>query len=83
MKALADIEHERWANWQRHLHCKGRRRPDGSLLLSAELVSRWERQSATPYKDLSEKEKESDREQIRKCLPTIVSALRGPARQNV
>lgn len=75
LEALATIEHERWAHWQRYMHGKGARQTDGSMLFPAELVDRWERQMATPYWELSEKEKESDREQVRKYLPLIVDAL--------
>jgi hypothetical protein len=38
-------------------------------------VARWEQQMATPYADLSEPEKESDREQVRLYLPVIEAAL--------
>lgn len=73
---LADIEHARWAKWQRYLHAKAEKQIDGSLLIPAELVERWERQIATPYQALSEDEKESDREQVREYLPVIKDALR-------
>jgi hypothetical protein len=72
---LADIEHERWAHWQRYMHSKCLRKPDGSLLVPAELVARWEKQIETKYAELDDKEKESDREQVRKYLPVIASAL--------
>ena len=75
VEELAAIEHERWAHWQRYLHQQGRRQPDGSLVLPPELVTRWERQVATPYADLSETEKESDREQVRRYLPVVLAAL--------
>jgi hypothetical protein len=72
---LAAIEHERWAHWQRYMHGKGERQPDGSLLLPGELVTRWDKQIATDFAGLSEREKESDREQVRRYLPFIASAL--------
>lgn len=72
---LAAIEHERWSHWQRYLHGKCIRQHDGSLLLPAELVSRWEKQMSTAYTELDENEKESDREQVRKYLPVIVDAF--------
>lgn len=72
---LAAIEHERWANWQRYLHAKGERRPDGSLVLPAELVRRWDAQIAADYAHLSESEKGGDREQVRRYLPIIAAAL--------
>ena len=74
---LAAIEHERWSHWQRYLHNKGVRQPDGSLLLSADLIARWDKQIETKYADLNEAEKESDREQVRKYLPLIESAFSG------
>lgn len=72
---LAALEHERWSHWQRYVHSKGVRQPDGSLLLPSDLVSRWERQINTKYAELDEQEKASDREQVGKYLPIIASAL--------
>lgn len=75
LEELAAIEHERWAHWQRYMHDKGERLESGALLLPAELVEQWERQIATPYKKLTEEEKESDREQVRKYLPLVMKRL--------
>ena len=72
---LAAVEHERWSHWQRYQHTKGAHQPDGSLLLPADLVARWERQTNTKYADLDDQERESDREQVRKYLSLIASAL--------
>lgn len=71
---LASIEHERWAHWQRYVHDQCERLEDGSLVIPADLVARWEHQIATPYMDLSEAEKESDRDQARRYLPVITEA---------
>ena len=71
VERLAAIEHERWAHWQRYMHGQGVRQPDGSLLLPAHLVQRWERQIDTPYEALTDAEKESDREQVRRYLPIL------------
>jgi len=68
---LAAIEHERWSTWQVYLHSQGTRQPDGSLILPASLVARWERQIQTPYERLTDTQKQSDRDQVRKYLPTI------------
>jgi hypothetical protein len=73
---LAAIEHERWSHWQLYMHSKGERQPDGSLLLPAELVTRWERQAATTFSELTEREKDSDREQVNRYLPLIEELLR-------
>ncbi len=75
LERLASIEHERWSHWQRYLHDQGDRRDDGSLLLSGDLIERWEKQIATDYADLSDQEKESDREQVRRYLEVIKAAL--------
>jgi hypothetical protein len=72
---LAAFEHERWSHWQRYMHGKGVVQPDGSLLLPASLVKRWADQIQTDYAALTEQEKESDREQVRKYLPVIAAAL--------
>lgn len=77
IELLAANEHERWAHWQRYVHSKARRLPDGSLVLPPDLVARWEAQIATPYEDLSPAEKESDREQVRRYLPLITKTLAG------
>ena len=61
---LAAIEHQRWADWQRWMHEQCQRNADGSLTIPATLVERWERQIATPYEALTEREKNSDREQV-------------------
>jgi hypothetical protein len=75
LEELAALEHERWAHWQRYMHGRGILQPDGSLLLPAELVARWTRQISTSYEDLDDKQKESDRDQVRKYLPLIESAF--------
>lgn len=75
LEDLANIEHERWSHWQKYMHEKGFQQSDGSLLIPADLVAQWNRQIAMPYEKLSESEKESDRDQVRKYLPTIIAAL--------
>ena len=68
---LAGIEHQRWSDWQKYLHSKlkyvewkeGEKTMCG-YLLDPNDYERWERQIDTDYKDLSEKEKDSDREQV-------------------
>lgn len=61
---LAAIEHERWASWQEWVHTVSDLQPDGTLVIPASLVQRWTRQIATPYDQLSEEEKISDRNQV-------------------
>ncbi|NEU12099.1 hypothetical protein G3T14_08135 [Methylobacterium sp. BTF04] len=71
IEELASIEHQRWAHWQKYMHEKATKQPDGSLVLPADLVKRWEKQIGTPYDLLSASEKESDREQVNLYLPVI------------
>jgi len=71
VEELAALEHQRWAHWQKYVHDNGRRQPDGSIVLAADLVVRWERQINTRYADLTAEEKESDREQVRRYLPLL------------
>lgn len=68
---LAAIEHDRWAHWQLYVHSRAEQRPDGTLVIPADLVQRWERQIATAYADLTEAEKESDRTEVRGYWPLI------------
>ena len=75
VEQLAALEHERWAHWQSYVHSVAERRVDGSLVIPPNLVARWERQIATPYADLTEAERESDREQVRRYLPALAIAL--------
>jgi hypothetical protein len=72
---LAAIEHERWAHWQKYVHDHCERQEDGSLVIPAALVARWETQIETPYAYLSEQEKSSDRVQVLRYLPVIIDAL--------
>lgn len=68
---LAAIEHARWSHWQSYMHGKCTKNADGSLTIPKELVDKWENQSHTEYAELTEKEKESDREQVDKYLPLL------------
>ena len=74
---LADIEHQRWAKWQRYVHSKCMpSADDGIWQIGEEFIKRWERQINTPYAELSEEEKESDREQVRMYWDLITPAIK-------
>lgn len=75
VEQLAAIEHERWAHWQQYVHDQCERQEDGSLVIPAELAARWQAQIETPYAELTEREKDSDREQVRRYLPVVVGVL--------
>lgn len=75
LEQLAEKEHERWAHWQRYVHEQCRPEANGDLVIPAKLVEQWRRQIATPYSELTDEEKDSDREQVRKYLPLVLAAL--------
>lgn len=79
---LAAIEHERWADWQRYVHSKCVRvidvEEDGTetlreVTLPVELFQHWERQINTPYDELTEDEKDADRDQVHRYWDLISS----------
>ena len=49
----ADIEHDRWARWQKYMFSKGEVDSDGVFHLPKEFVDRWFRQIDTKYADLT------------------------------
>jgi hypothetical protein len=75
LEKLAAAEHERWAHWQRYLHQQCIPGPDGSLTIPPDQVRQWTEQMDTPYDDLTEAEKDSDRDQVARYLPLIEQAL--------
>lgn len=76
IEKLAAIEHERWADWQKYMHSRCAKITGDSLTIPGILVKQWERQIKTPYKDLTEKEKDSDREQVMRYFPLIKKLLK-------
>ena len=67
----ANLEHDRWVRWQKWCH-----RVLRENCLSPELekvLEGWDRQIATPYSELSEQEKESDRKETRNYVPLLKS----------
>ena len=56
---LSDHAHSTWSNWMKYLFSKCKK-INGDMIIPKDLVERWKRQMNTPYKELPEKEKESD-----------------------
>jgi hypothetical protein len=75
-RRLAAIEHERWADWQRWIHEQCTVTVEGEYCIPKELVERWERQIATPFEQLSEREQASDLEQVDRYWPLIFDLVR-------
>ena len=75
VEEFASMEHRRWSNWQEYLHSRCTRNEDGSLTIPAVSVTRWERQIATPYSQLTEVEKESDRKEVRPYIEYATAKL--------
>lgn len=71
IELLADKEHESWAHWMKYLFSQCEQGNFGQMVIPAECVARWSRQIDTPYTDLSEKEKQSDRDEVARIIPII------------
>lgn len=71
VERLADLEHERWSGWMRYLFTKGYGRDDGAFVIDPESVHWWNHLTETPYAELTERSKESDRAEVRKTLAVL------------
>lgn len=70
-ESLAELAHEQWSGWMRHLFSKSTINPDGTATLPAWGVERWQRQVNTPYAQLSDEEQNSDRKEADRVLAVI------------
>lgn len=78
---LSFEQQEIWSSWMAYLfsRCKPVGTPsrdDYGYLIPMVWVRRWERQINASYKEMSEEEKESDRDQVRKFWPLIEPLLK-------
>jgi hypothetical protein len=71
IERLADREHASWARWMTYLFSTCERQADGSMLIPQEMVEHWQREIETPYRDLPERYKQSDRNEVAHILPII------------
>ena len=62
VEELADKMHDIWIRWMAYMFSKNPPNKDGTWTMPKEFVYRWLRQMNTPYDELTEEEKESDRE---------------------
>ena len=68
---VASIQHEIWSHWMQYLFSVSQEYSAGSMMIPADKALRWHRQMHTPYADLTEKEKDSDRDQADKVLSVL------------
>ena len=68
---LAKLAHEQWSGWTDYQFSKGTFNDDGTWTMPKWAVERWQRQAKTPYSELSEREKDNDREEADKFLAVI------------
>ncbi len=85
IEKVADFMHDQWSHWMKYLldnvyrwkveegqdKYKTINEPHYVLAFNLYKYERWEKQMNTPYAELSEKEKDSDREWARKLLEVI------------
>ena len=71
IEELSDYTHSSWSGWMTYLFSKSKLNRDGTVTISKDLVDRWTKQIDTPYEDLSEEEKKSDREEAQKMLKIV------------
>ena len=69
LEKLADSEHERWSRWMRWMFT--------DTNYTEENVARWKKQMRTPYSELSEGEKDSDRKEARRTIEIFQEYIRG------
>ena len=74
LEQLSAVQHEIWSHWMRWMFTVGTFNTDGTWTMPAVKVERWQRQMNTPYAELSEREKDSDREQADKVLAALEAA---------
>lgn len=71
---LAALSHEIWAHWMRYQFSVCETSLNGSVYIPVEKIARWTKQIEADYADLTEREKDSDREQADKILKVLRDA---------
>lgn len=72
IEQLAEKEHASWSHWMKYLFSQCTEDPEnGSMVIPPALVARWHQQLETSYAELSEREKQSDRNRVNHILPLI------------
>jgi len=74
---IADFMHDQWSHWMKYQFSQMENtyhhetKNQTGMFLSFDSVIRWMRQMNTPYAELSEKEKDSDREWADKLIELL------------
>ena len=68
LNKLSDAQHDIWSHWMKYLFSVSEKLEDGSYKIDKEKAEKWNRQMMTDFNDLSEKEKESDRDIVKKFI---------------
>jgi hypothetical protein len=76
--SVANAAHVAWSGWIKYEHSKCSPMPNGSLVIPADLVTRWKRQSLTDYENLPASEKVSDLKEADRYLDAVRAHLPVP-----
>lgn len=68
---LAELAHEQWSGWMEYLFEKGIFNKDGTWTMPRWAVKRWTCQMKTPFSQLSNEEKDSDRKEADRFIAII------------
>lgn len=68
IERIAAVQHEIWSHWMKYLLSQCEIGDGMRYYIPMGQEQRWKRQMNTPYAELTEEEKESDREQARKVI---------------
>lgn len=75
IEKIADFMHDQWSHWEKYKWSLKTDYSDNNNEITIYWKSldyeRWRRQMNTPYSELSEKEKDSDREWARKLIELL------------
>ena len=76
LERLAELCHEQWSGWMEYMFskCDGTALP-GYRVIPEWAEKRWTRQLLTPYAELSEEEKDSDRKEAQRFIDLLNKPL--------
>ena len=75
LEQLATIEHQRWANWQKYVHSKLVPYTYGNKVMECSDFEHWQKEIDTPYDELTEAQKQSDRDEVMRYWPVVEKVI--------